>query len=235
MSKKIGALLLASSFSMGSPAAAQDARPQVPSIVTSGEAIVRRAPDLAFVTVSVESRSKNPRDAQRLNAESMTAVQQRLSAAGIGKDAIRTLGYNIQQEFDYPNGKRVPREYVARNGLEVRLDAVERAGEILDIAVQAGATTVTGVRFDVKDRSAAEREALRLAVVDARGRAEALAAGAGRTIDRVLRIDDSRQGPAPVMMMEMRAKSMAGDAAPTPVEAGQIEIRAHVTLTVAIK
>jgi uncharacterized protein YggE len=71
-------------------------------------------------------------------------------------------------------------------------------------------------------------------VVDARGRAEALAAGAGRTIDRVLRIDESRQGPPPVMMMEMRAKSAAGDAA-TPVEAGQIEIRAHVTLTVAIK
>jgi uncharacterized protein YggE len=208
----------------------------IPSIVTSGEAIVRRAPDQAFVTLAVETRARAPKDAQRQNAEAMTAVQQRVAAAGIDKDAIRTIGYTIQQEFDYANGKRTPREYVARNGLEIRLDAVERTGEILDVVVQAGATTVTGVRFDVKDRAGAEREALRLAVVDARARAEALAAGAGRTIDRVLRIDDSRQGgPAPMMMMEMRAKTMAADAPATPVEAGQIEVRAQITLTVAIK
>jgi uncharacterized protein YggE len=219
-----------------SPATAQEPTSPnaIPSIVTSGEAIVRRAPDQAFVTLAVETRARAPRDAQRQNAEAMTAVQQRIAAAGVDKDAVRTIGYSIQQEFDYPNGKRVPREYVARNGLEIRLDAVERTGEILDAVVQAGATTVAGVRFDIKDRSGAEREALRLAVVDARARAEALAAGAGRTIDRVLRIDDSRQGPAP-MMMEMRAKSMAADAPPTAIEAGEVEVRAQVVLTVAIK
>ena len=166
------------------PLAAQEPASPPPSIVTSGEAIVRRAPDQAFVTLAVETRARNPRDAQRLNAEAMTAVQQRIAGAGLDKDAIRTTGYTIQQEFDFANGRRTPREYVARNGLEIRLDAVERTGEILDLVVQAGATTVTGVRFDIKDRPAAEREALRLAVVDARARAEALAAGAGRTVDR---------------------------------------------------
>ena len=56
----------------------------------------------------------------------MTAVQARVAGAGIPKDAVRTLGYNIQQEFDFTNGRRVPRDYVARNAIEVRLDAVER-------------------------------------------------------------------------------------------------------------
>lgn len=217
------------------PAAAQDPTPQIPSIVTAGEASVRRAPDLAFVTVAVETRAKSPRDAQRQNADAMTAVQQRISDAGIPKDAVRTTGYVIQQEFDYNNGRRTPREYVARNGIEVRIDAVDRVGEILDLAVQAGATSVVGVRFDVKDRVGAEREALRLAVVDARGRADALAAGAGRTVDRILRIDDGpRQfkNPLPPPMM-MRAA--AADNAPTPIESGMIEVQAQVTLTVAIK
>ena len=220
----------------GSTVAAQEptAPNATPAIVTSGEASVRRAPDQAFITLAVETRARNPRDAQKQNAASMTEVQQRIAGAGLDKDAVRTTGYSIQQEFDYANGRRTPREYVARNGLEIRLDAVDRTGEILDLA-QTGATTISGVRFDVKDRAAAMREALRLAVVDARARAEALAAGAGRTVDRILRIDDSRQsGPVP-MMMEMRAKSMAGDAPATPIEAGEIEIRAQVTLTVAIK
>ena len=106
---------------------------------------------------------------------------------------MRTLGYNIQQEFDFQNGRRVPREYVARNALEVRVDAVERTGEIIDAAVQAGATSISGVRFDLKDRAGAEREALRLAVADARAAPRPRPAGAGRTVDRVLRIEEIRQ------------------------------------------
>lgn len=218
-------------------AAAQDATPmQIPSIVTTGEATVKRAPDQAFVTVAVETRARNPRDAQRANADAMTAVQQKLTEIGIPKDAVRTTGYNVQQEFDYSGGRRTPRDYVARNGIEVRLDAVERVGEVLDVTVAAGATSISGVRFDVKDRAGAEREALRQAVVDARGRAEALAAGAGRTIDRILRIDDAPRQFRPVpQMMAARAGAMADAAAPTPIETGMIEIRAEITLTVAIK
>ena len=91
-------------------------------VVTSGEAVVRQTPDRAFVTVSVEARARSPRDAQRQNAEAMTAVQQRLDQARVPKDAMRTLGYDLQQEYDFPQGRRVPREIVARNAVEVRVD-----------------------------------------------------------------------------------------------------------------
>jgi uncharacterized protein YggE len=218
-----------------SAAAQEPPATQVPSIVTNGEAIVRRAPDLAVIYAAVETRARSPRDAQRQNAELMTALQKRIADAGIAKDAVRTTGYSVQQEFDYSNGRRIPREYVARNGVEVQLDAIDRTGEILDALIQAGATNVGGVRFDLKDRAAAEREALRLAVVDARGRADALAAGAGRTVDRILRIDDTRQQmPMPVRTEMMAAKTVDA-AAPTPIEPATIEIRAHVVVTVAIK
>ena len=122
----------------------------------------------------------------------MAAVQQRIAGEGVDKDAIRTVGYTIHQEFDFANGRRTPRDYVARNGLEIRLDAVERTGEILDLVVQAGATTVTGVRFDIKDRRRPNGRRCGSPWSDARARAEALAAGAGLTIVSVLRIDDSR-------------------------------------------
>ena len=217
------------------PLAAQvPPNPQVPTIVTSGEATIHRVPDQAFVSVSVETRSRVPRDAQKQNADAMSAVQQKLVEAGIQKDAIRTTGYSIQQEFDFTNGRRVPRDYVAHNGIEVRLDGVERVGEILDLVVQAGATSVLGVRFDVKDRTVLERDVLMHAVEDARARADALAAGAGRTVDRVIRIDDMRQPrlpPQPVMTM----RAQAADSAQTPIEPGLIEIHAQVTLTVSIK
>ena len=219
----------------GALSAQDSSAPAPPSIVTTGEGVVRRAPDQAFITVSVETRARNPRDAQRQNAETMAALQQRIVAAGLPKDAVRTLGYNIQQDVDYVDGRRVLRGYLARNGVEVRVDAVDRTGEILDAAVHAGATSVASVRFDLKDRAAAEREALRLAVVDARARAEAAAAGAGLAVDRVLRIDDTAQvrvtPPRPLMAMAREA----ADVSQTPIEAGELEIRAHVVLTVTIR
>jgi uncharacterized protein len=203
-------------------------------VVTTGEAVVHRAPDRAFVTLTVETRAKNPRDAQRQNAEAMTAVQQRLAQASVSKDAVRTLGYDLQQEFDFPQGRRVPREFVARNAVEVRVDDITRVGELLDVAVQGGATAVGGVRFDVQDRESVEKEAVRLAVVDARTRAEAAASGAGRSLDRVIKIEDARES-AVIMQRPMMSMARAPDAATTPVEPGLIEVRAHVTLTAVMR
>jgi uncharacterized protein YggE len=216
------------------PAQPPDAGNPPNVVVTSGEAVVRQAPDRAFVTISVEARARSPRDAQRQNAEAMTAVQQRLATARVAKDSIRTLGYDLEQEFDFIQGRRVPREFVARNAIEVRVDEIARIGELLDVAVQGGATSIGGVRFDLQEREKVEREALRLAVVDARSRAEAAVAGAGRTIDRIIRIEDSREAgivPMPRPMMAMKTN----EAAQTPVEPGLVEIRARVTLTASMR
>ena len=222
------ALMLAATAASAQPPELRDL------VVTNGEAVVRRAPDRAFVTVTIETRAKSPRDAQRQNAEAMTAVQQRLDQARVSKDAMRTLGYDLQQEFDFTQGRRVPREFVARNAVEVRVDDIARVGELLDVAVQGGATSIGGVRFDVQDRGKVESEALRLAVVDARTRAEAAASGAGRSLERIIRIEDSREPgigiPRPMMSM-----ARAPEAATTPVEPGLIEVRARVTLTASMR
>jgi uncharacterized protein len=223
-------LVLAAPLASAQP---PDASNPLNVIITNGEAVVRLAPDRAFLTVVVEARAKSPRDAQRLNAEAMTAVQQRLSAARVPKDAVRTLGYDLEQEFDFTQGKRVPREFVARNSIEVRVDEIGRVGELLDVAVQGGATAVSGVRFDIQDREKAERDALRLAVADARSRAEAAAVGAGRAVDRIIKIEDAREPGAPPRPMMTFAMKTA-DAAQTPVEPGLVEIRSRVTVTTSM-
>ncbi|MGH9349002.1 MAG: SIMPL domain-containing protein [Vicinamibacterales bacterium] len=210
--------------------------PPEPVVVTGGEGVVQAVPDRAFVTITAESRASNPREAQRRNTELMKPVQDRLRAAGIPADAIRTTYYELQQEWDYVNGRRVSRGYVARNSVEVRVDAIDRLGEILDIAVTAGATSVGEIRFDLKDRAKLEREALRLAVADARARAEAAAAGAGQSIARVVRIEEQGviappQPPIPMVRMATREEAQAD----VPIAAGRMELRARVTLTAELK
>jgi uncharacterized protein YggE len=206
-----------------------------PVVVTTGEGVVKTAPDRVWVTIAAESRAKSPREAQRANVDAMKAVFDKLKAMGLPADAIRTSGYDLQPQFDYVNGRQSLREYLARNSIEVRVDDVTRAGEVLDAAVGSGATSVSGVRFDLKDRSAAEREALKKAVADARGRADAAAAGASMRVDRIVRIEEQRMMiPEPRPMM-MARQSMVADAAGPPMSPGELEIRVTVTMTSSIK
>jgi uncharacterized protein YggE len=208
--------------------------PLQPTVVTHGHAMVTARPDRAFVTIAAESRSRNSAEAQKQNAAAMTAVLQQIEKAGVPKDAIRTTGYELHPEFDYANGRQTFRSYVARNTVEVRLDDIDRVGVIIDAAGAGGATTITGIRFDVRNRAALERDALRQAVADARARADALAAGAGATVDRVVRIEDNGAPELPRPMMRMSAQAMERDAA-TPVEPSTIEIEARVTLTASLR
>lgn len=215
-------------------AAAQQPRPE-PTVVTTGEGVVQAVPDRAWVNITAESRAANPREAQRRNAEAMTPVQDKLRSSGIPADAIRTIGYDLQQEFDFVNNRRVSRGYVARNTVEVRIDAIERLGEVLEISVGSGATAVGGIRFDLKDRAKLEREALRLAVESARAKAEAAAAGAGQAIARILRIEEQGTIARPPMPYLREVAAVQSDAAAPPISAGQIELRGQVTLTAELK
>jgi uncharacterized protein len=208
--------------------------PLQPSIVTRGQAIVTARPDRAFVTIAAESRSRNSAEAQKQNAAAMSAVLQKIEQAGVPKDAVRTIGYELQPEFDYANGRQTFRDYVARNTVDVRLDDIDRVGVVIDAAAAGGATTITGIRFDVKNRSTLERDALRQAVADARARADAAAAGAGATVDRVVRVEEDPNVELPRPMMRMAAQAIERDAV-TPVEPSTIEIHARVTMTVSIR
>jgi hypothetical protein len=204
-------------------------------VVVSGEGLVQATPDRAWIMVSAESRAPSPREAQRRTADLMRPVFDALRSARVPDEAVRTTGYDLQQEFDFTNGKRVARGYVARNSVEVRVDDVGRVGELLEAVVNQGATSVSGLRFDMKDQAKLEREAVRRAVTNARLKAEAAAAGAGRALDRLLRIQEAGSTPPPVPMPFARAVvAEAGGGAP-PVAAGQIEVRAQVTVTFSLK
>ena len=204
-----------------------------PAIVVIGEGIVHAVPDRAWISVGAESRANTARDAQRRNTELMSPILDKLRAAGVPADAIRTIGYDVQYEWDFVNNKRVGRGYVARNTVEVRVDSIERVGELLEIAGGSGATSLGGVRFDLKNRAQLERDALRQAVENARLKAEALAAAAGRSVERIVRIEEqggSDGQPRPMF----RAAAAVNDAAP-PISAGQIDITAAVSVTVSLK
>jgi len=229
---KFLAAALLSFFACSVALDAQTAEP--PQIIVTGDGVVKATPDQAWVQIGAETRSKVSKEAQQRNAEVMTAVQQKISSFGIPKDAIKTVAVDLQPEFDYANGKQSLRGYVARNTVEVRVDDLTKLGDVLDAAVASGAATIHGLRFDVKARGDAEQAALQAAVKNAMAKAEAVATGSQRAVDRILKIEELSGGAPLPMMKQFSMAARAADAS-TPVAPGELEIRAQVRLSVAIK
>ena len=109
---RVGSALALASLVAAAPVRAQaptSPAPQEPVVAVSGEGLVQATPDRAWIMVSAESRAPSPREAQRRTAEQMRPVLEALRGAKIPDEAVRTTGYDLQQEFDFTNGKRVPR------------------------------------------------------------------------------------------------------------------------------
>ncbi|MDG1400183.1 MAG: SIMPL domain-containing protein [Candidatus Binatia bacterium] len=205
-----------------------------PSIQTRGEAVISVAPDRAFITLAIEARDPRPNAAQTAVAKASRTAMQALEGARLGDDALQTLSYSLQEEYDWQDRKRTLRGYVARNTIEVRIDEVARVGEVLGLAVSTGVTSVSGLRFDTSKRADLEQQALTQAVAQARAYATAAAAGAGIGLGEVIEIQQEGGGsPAPRIAYSRSMAAEAKTGAP-PIESGDIEIRASARIRVAI-
>ncbi len=147
--------------------------------------------------------------------------------------------------MDYSGGRPSVRNYVVSNQIEVRVDDLDKLGDVIDAANSPKNVVITigSPRYDLKNREAAELEASSLAVKSAMARARALAAGAGQTLGPVLKIQQGTIGHGPaaaadVQDAERRLTGGRGGGAETietPITPGELEIRAAVTLTVVIR
>jgi uncharacterized protein len=207
-----------------------------PVIVAQGEATIRQAPDVAWVQIAVEARGAKPEEARQKAADAMTAVLATLKPI-VPAPNLRTSGLAVTPEMDYtPTGGSRLKGYLARNQVEARVDNLELLSKVMDASISSGATSITGLRFDVKARAQHEREALRSAVQDATERAQAIAAGAGRSLGPIVRIQEQRLSSAPYRVgLGGAGGGRGGQQEATPISPGEIEIRAIVVLTAAIK
>jgi uncharacterized protein YggE len=229
--------LLGTSLSTAPAARAQTPAPNPPEIIVAGEGVRSVVADRASVIVSVETRARTPTEAGALNATRNTAIRAAIAGVGIPRDDIVTYGYTmyaVRQEPPYMRDTG----FVATNSLRVTLRRAEHLGllgRVIDTALTAGATHIAGVHHEARQTDDAERQALGLAVADARSRAEAVARAAGGSLGELIQIAVQSAGIIPTTGMElggtmMRAAAARARMAPTSITSGEIEVRQYVTV-----
>jgi uncharacterized protein YggE len=230
--------LLMLSLAAAVPSFAQDTAPGPATVVTLGEGVVRVPADRVVITLSCETRAETAADTQNKGNAQMKSVQTAVDGLKLAGGQVSTTGLWLSPDYVYANNQRTQRGYVGRHTITVKFDDVRRAGEVVAAAIGAGANDVSGVRFDRRDRRTLEQDALKQAVQDARARADALAAGAGRVVDRIVRIaEEQAASVVPGAAATLRAGAMAESVAVTdaPIAQGEVEVRARVVLTATVK
>jgi uncharacterized protein YggE len=218
----------------GVPAWPADGRvPQ--SIEVTGEAIVEVAADLALIDFGVLTRAETAAAASRENATRMQAVITAVRKV-VGDEARLSTGtYAVRPVYAAQREGGAPRVtgYEVSNVVHLRTMALPKVSEAIDAAVKAGANQVQRLLFVLSNDDAPRREALRNAVGKARDKAQTIAAALGVKLGAVYTLVEQESGP--VRPLARQAFAMTAESAPpTPIEPGQIEVRARVVLTTEI-
>lgn len=202
-----------------------------PSLNLSAYGEVKVAPDMATINFAVVTEAASAADAMRLNAERMNQVMAALRRAGIAERDVQTSGLNLSAQYDYvQNEPPRLRGYQAQNRVTVIINDLARVGSTADAVVAAGVNQIDGIGFGLKDPSAAENQARRLAVRALRDKAALYADALGVQLVGIRALSEGGgYAPQPPMPMYAARAEMAMDAGATPIAAGQLTVRIDIT------
>jgi uncharacterized protein YggE len=206
-------------------------QPDSGTIVVPGTGRVSVVPDVADLRLGVAVARPKVDPARSEAARVMDAILAAVDGAGVARPDVRTTLLSIQPRYDYRDGRPPTLTgYELANIVEVTVRDLAKLGDVVDAGLAAGATSMDGLTFRVADPAPVEREARRLAMADARSRADVLAAEGGLQIEGVSDIVEGA-APRPPMPFPKAERMMAVADAPTPVEAGALEVAVSVTVT----
>ncbi len=199
------------------------------TVMAQGE--VSADPDLAMITIGVETRESTAALAAAENADRMSEVMGALRQLEIADEDIQTVDYSIQPEIDWDDDEHRVIGYVVNNSVRVKMRDMERVGDVLDAVTEAGANNVYGIQFTFDDPSALQEQARAEAMDEARKKAEALAELGGVRLGAPRTISESTYETPPYYLDSVYAMAESGMGGGTSVSTGQLEVTVQVQIT----
>ena len=207
-------------------------------IEVSGIGEARSAPDIANLSLQIETHAATAEECSSKNAALAQKVVNELKAKLAGKGTVETGDYSLNPEYrenNQPPQKPVITGYTAQNTITVETTELTLLGSLIDGAISSGANRINYLNFGLRDDTKARADAITAASKDAQAQAQALAASLNVKLKRIVKASTvPERGPIMPMAKMAGAFSMAANA-PTPIEASQISVSATVSLTYEIE
>jgi hypothetical protein len=211
-------------------------------ILTEGTAEVMGQNDSATIFVAVVTDGRKLEQAGSENAEKTKAIITAIKGLNIKHLKLETSNYRVTPQRDYKARPPKITGYEVSNAIMVTLEGFEteplskHVSRIVGKALESGANAIQRIQFYLKDKSALEKKALKLATQEAMERAKTLAQAAGVTLKGIVSLSTQPMysSPQPHMLRAAEMKADAGAMAP-PMEIGESRIRAQVSIAYEIE
>lgn len=211
---------------------------EIRTLNASGTGTVYIVPDIARVTIGVNTQNEDAATALSENTRDVNAVMQTLTNLGVAENDIQTSNFYVYQQtnYNYANMEMDPESepqtiFVVQNTVFVVVRDINSLGEILAAVVDQGANTINGVSFDIEDSTAAYAEAQQKAIDDAASQAQEIADAAGVELGEItyINVSDGYTAPADSVM------AAYGGGGSVPVSSGTLTIQVTASITYTFK
>lgn len=204
---------------------------QVPMINVSGEGKVKIAPDQALISISIETKGTKAEEVKRENDKKMDAILKFIKKSNIAAEDFKTQRISLNPNYDYEKKKYT---YIATQTVEILLKDLSKYDTLMEGLVNEGINKIDNVEFKSSKLLLLQSDARKLAIKEAKAKAEDFVSVLGQKVGKAIVISDNSQtyNPQPRMYA---MKSMAMDkleSAPRETLAiGEIEIIANVNVS----
>ena len=205
-------------------------------VMVVGDSIVQAQPDTAILTIAVVTQNRSAIEAQQENATKTDAVLRALKAAAGAGAEVKTSGYALQPQRVYKEGQPPTISgYEARNMVTVTMSDLNKIGNVIDAAAQAGSNDVSGIAFTLRQDRPARDRALSEATREAMSKAQVIAQSLGGRVMRIVEVqEDGFQQRPPVPLYQTESFATAAKVA-TPIEVGSLEINSRVQVIAEVE
>lgn len=209
------------------------------TITVSGEGKVAASPDLAMLSLGVQTgRQPSSEAAMQMLKKNMDAIIAAVKKAGVDPKDISTENFWLNPAYDWTDKGQVPRGFEANQSIRVKVRNLDKASEILGAATAAGANQAGGIQFTIDDPEKLRAEAREKAIEQAKQKAEVLAANLGKSLGRMRGFVEGGAAVPPMMMYDRALMTGGGgmaEASAVPLPAGEQDISMEVSITYELK
>ncbi len=211
------------------------ADPNLATISVSGEGKVAGAPDVALLSLGVQTgRQSTSKAANDLLAKNMNAVLDAIKKAGVAEKDISTQYVSLDPVYNYTTGTQTITGYQAAQSLQVKVRDLDKASDVLSAATAAGANQAGGVQFVIDEPEELRAQARAEAIAQAKEKAQALADQLGMRLGKIRGFNEEGNGYYPPMPYGRGVGgAMAMDAAESsiPLPSGEQDVTVMVNIT----
>ncbi len=193
-------------------------------------------PDLGVTTMGMIAEAKTVAEAQTKNTEVMNKLITELKALGVEEKDIQTANYNVYPQYDYTDGKSVLNGYQVNQNITIKIRDLSKADQILGLAGQVGANSVSGLQFTFDDDEVYRAQAREDALKKISEKVQILSGQLGVSFTNVVSYNEySGDGGYYPVRYASEAVGLGGGGSAPSIQSGANDVVMNVNVTFAIR